>query len=361
MSHADSFEAFRARYKPLIRPEETYARMRRAMSVDAEFLAEFGVLRSYLRPLLEGWSDGLLGYLKRFSEFSDQFSHADEIILQRLMREHAKHLAAGHFDERYLDSLEDVALFFIYFDVKSIWVAGAFQAITGDAIDFVFKRAEARHAIRVRQLVKALSKTLALELNQIQRVYTIYERRQYRTLIEDLRTGAFLEHTGEGGALGLDIDLPALDPTSVMRVRDSYAGLSSQSGLLAKAFAADWLKRAPEHRDLVRADGQEAETVARAFAGTLAELIADLDRPEQLAQRVRALGGAAVARGATAAQAETTLAALIATLSHASGTRWRSEDAAAWRHVFQTLATAAFASADPTALREAREQALETV
>ena len=135
LSHSESFDAFRARYLPLIRPEETLSRMKRALSVDAEFLGEFEILRRYLRPMMEGWADSLLGYLTKFPEFNERFGFEEDAQLRPLMREHAKQLAAGHFDEKYLTSLENIALFFIYHDVKSIWVAGAYQAITREAID----------------------------------------------------------------------------------------------------------------------------------------------------------------------------------------------------------------------------------
>lgn len=338
ISRKESFLAFRERYKPLIRPDETLPRMRRALSVDAEFIAEFTVLRGYLRPMLQGWTEALLGYLYRFPELRERFGAEEEELLRPLIRQHSHNLAAGHFDEHYLNSLEDIALYFIYFDVKSIWVAGAYQAITRDAIDIVFKRATDRHAIRVRQLMKILTSALALELNQIQRVYTVYERRQYTTLIEDLNSSAFLTDAHPDLKA---MKLPALEPTDVMRVQDSYGSLRSQSDLFAKAFCKTLFEDSPETLAFA---GTDHAAFASAFTQIMAMLVGSLSVPTSLAPTLARLGAMAAERGATPALYKAFEDALMKTLERASGMRWREEDAKAWREIYATLAMATIAA-----------------
>ncbi len=338
-SSPESFEAFRARYLPLVRPEGTLSRMKRALSVDAEFLGEFEILRGYLRPMMEGWAESLLGYLKKFPEFKEQFGFEEDAQLRQLVREHAKQLAAGHFEEKYLESLENIALFFIYHDVKSIWVAGAYQAITRDAIDMVFTRATSKNAIRVRQLMKILVSSLALELNQIQRVYIIYERRQYATLIDDLKSGAFLSDS----ASDLEtVDLPALDPTQVMRVQDSFGSLRSQADLIAKAFCKELFDTSPVAREFA---GDDRSEFARDFTHVLAAIVSALSDPATLVPMVGKLGVAAADRGATPALYDSVREALIYTLKRASGSHWTEGDEAAWRGIYETITVAMIAAA----------------
>ncbi len=351
-AHSESFEAFRARYLPLIRPEETLSRMRRALSVDAEFLGEFEILRSYLRPMMEGWADSLLGYLTKFPEFKEQFGFEENAQLRLLIREHAKQLAAGHFDEKYLTSLENIALFFIYHDVKSIWVAGAYQAITRDAIDMVFTRATDKNAIRVRQLMKILVSSLALELNQIQRVFIIYERRQYAALIDDLKSGAFL---ADGASDLATVDLPTLDPTQVMRVQDSFGSLRSQAELIAKAFCKQLFDTSPVARQFA---GEDRAEFARDFIHVLAAGVSALSDPATLAPMVSKFGVAAAERGATPELYDSVREALIYTLKRASGSHWTEGDEAAWRGIYETITVAMIAAAFATSENSADDAML---
>lgn len=339
--HVDdkAFADFLAHHKPLIRPEGTLVRMRRALSVDAEFLAEFEVLRGYLRPLLAKWSDALLGYLRQFPEFQEKFIGEEERLLRPMMIEHSKQLALGRFDEAYLDTIEDLALFFIYFDVRSIWVAGAYQSITRDAIDLVFKRAMERRAIRVRQLMKILVSSLALELNQIQRVYTIYERGQYRALIEDLKSG---EPLAEEMWDAHELDLPELDGMAVLRVKKSYESIAWQSRHFARAFTDALADRSIEAREFV---GEDRAAFARAALEVIARMVGALDSPAALRPGVLRASDAISRHRVSPKLANEIADVLVTTVGRASGTRWREADAEAWRSVYGAVANAAIAHA----------------
>ena len=287
----ESFEAFRSRFKPEIRPKDTLPRLRRAMSVDDSFLAEFDALRVYLRPMLENWPDVFLAFLKKHPEPREAIAPEAEPRLREALKAHVKKLALGRFDESYLNTLEDVALRFIHLGVRSVYIAAAYQQITRDAIDLVFERAEKRQAIRVRQLMQILVSALALELNQIQRVYTVYEQRRHEGLLDDIRRGGVCDGALEALLPPPELSLP---PEDVELVRSNAQTLLRQRDLVGRAFLKKLFESAPQLRGLFPED--DDRNVA-AFSTALETLLERLGRSATALRRAagvrRAHAGAA--------------------------------------------------------------------
>lgn len=171
------FEAFRSAYKPHVRPEDYLDALRGAFGVDTAFQHEFRLLRPHLRAAQREWPERIVQHLLHFNAIRDSFSKDDLARLAQTYRRHAAQFSSGNFDEAYLDSVEDVALNFLYNDVRSVWLAGAYGRLEAEVVDTIFETAGRKlHDMPVRRVMRALSCGMTLELSQIQRVFVMYER-----------------------------------------------------------------------------------------------------------------------------------------------------------------------------------------
>lgn len=170
------FEGFRDSFKPLMRPEGTVAQLACVFRLDANFSSEFKYLRRYLLADKINWAEDIVSHLMTLDALSAKMDVTNLNILRNLYRTHVDVFRMGRFGEEYLDSVEDIALFFIYHDVKSLWLAGAYRELSARLIELVCTRRGFNKNLPIRGTMKALTAALLIELNQIQRTYTLYER-----------------------------------------------------------------------------------------------------------------------------------------------------------------------------------------
>ena len=182
-----SFDLFRESYKPHIRAKGYEQKLKCAFEMDAHFFEEFRYLRRYLLADQNNWGEDIIRNLSRHDALKDAFDHEDAKVLHRLYRVHSGVFRSGKFGTDYLDSIETIALFYIYHDVQTIWIVGAYQEQTERLIDLIFKRATSNKRLPVRETMRALTRALTLEINQIQRTYTMYERHVGAALVSDLQ------------------------------------------------------------------------------------------------------------------------------------------------------------------------------
>ncbi len=181
----ESFEAFAACHRPHIRPAETEARLRRAFEIDLEFTTSFRLLRPYLKRFKDPWSDRILAHLARSKSAEGALEPKSAAAFARIFKRHFGDLYRGRFDAAYLASVEEVALYMAYRDVKSVWLAGAYQKLLEDLTRQIVERnARARPKPFERVLCLA-AKTIAIEMNQIQRVFTLVETHKLRVALEE--------------------------------------------------------------------------------------------------------------------------------------------------------------------------------
>lgn len=323
---------FRKAHRPRIRPKGTEERLRRAMEVDASFLAEFEALRAYLRPVLEEWPESLLSFLQRHPECHDRLEQEAVGELRRLVKAHSVHLAQGRFDAAYLDTLEDFALFFIRRDIKSIYLAGAYQAITARAIDLALERAKKRGAHRVPQLIQTLIATLSLELNQIQRVFIVHERARYEDLLVKVKVAApeLLDEDAE--APPAELELPAEDVELAAAMVET---LLRQKELLPPAF----LKRLGEiDPSLETPPGADLAALQTEIAALLDTVLTHLDAPHVLTVRLKEFAALRPGLAASETKCENARRAMLSVFQRAGGLAWTEQNGEAWRRIFDRCA-----------------------
>lgn len=167
----DPFDTFLVRQKPRIRPPWTIPRAKAALGLDGTFVDGFGTLSRRMRGEFRHWADRLLLELMQMGDITEVLPEAEIPRLRHLAEMHGRAIMAGRFDEAYFDTLDDLALFFIYHDIWSSWMTGAIKhTLSGMMADLIRHRSEGGRLV----MMQALTDLLVLELDQIQRVYTLY-------------------------------------------------------------------------------------------------------------------------------------------------------------------------------------------
>lgn len=248
-----TFELFLKSYKPHVRTDGHRERMIDGFKLEADFFSAFRLLKPYLASDKGDWGDDIVQYLTVSGALGDGFSEADGLKMRSLYSLHARAFRIGVFDEAYLDSIEDLALFFAYHDVKTLFIAGAYRQLTQRLIDLICDRAGLNRRVPLRTLMKALVSALSVELNQIQRTFTLYERYVSESLVADLSFGGILTGmpTGKPGVPGLGLGLAASPlggvPTAVPNVSDASDATQSAEEDASEVDDKPWRKARSVH------------------------------------------------------------------------------------------------------------------
>lgn len=195
---AIDFDLFHETYAPKIRPEGQLDRIKQAFGLDGEFFAQFEIFRLVLKTTRIEWGDELVMNLMKRGALTDQVDDKDIALLRRLFRDHTRIFREGKFDGAYLDSIEAVALFFVQNDIKTIWIAGAYRDLTARLVDLVIDLRAKNERLPIGHSIKAMTTALSVELNQIQRVFTMFERNVSDSLVKDLSFGGVLTKLPDG-------------------------------------------------------------------------------------------------------------------------------------------------------------------
>lgn len=331
----ETFAAFRADHLRHIRPDGTRQRLHRAFEIDVVFLESYGLARPYLARFQERWADAIAAHVAAARSNTGPFEPEDAAAFSRLYRLHMQHVIRGRFDDAFLDTLEDVALFMIYRDIKSVWLAGAHQKMLGDMIDLVFDRVEAPRRHRLNRIVKLLVKAMAIEMNQIQRVFTTVETHRLARLYAETQTET-------GFALRLDLPEPPnepLPPATIAAVREIGAQLGQYADAVSRKFFERLFEIEPALQPLFPEDVDARRELLRDTLDRGMALLDDLGGGGDNA-KLSALAAELVACGASPSRFEAIGQAWIATLASSVGRRWTPSAASAWRDAYRKLARA---------------------
>lgn len=330
--HAETYESFRAAYAPHIRPPETEERLKRAFEIDVSFVESFRLIRPYLRRFKEEWADAILAHVTQSRSAEGAFSATHAAAFGRIFRRHFGSLYRGAFDAAYLKSVEDVALYMIYRDVKSVWLAGAYQKLLLDITRQIFADTPNDRMIRLERVICTASKMIAIEMNQIQRVFTVYESYRLNTLLtlpeaaEAARAEALLSKT----------PLARLNDTQIAAIRRGYAAIEPNH----EAFARKFQRKLSESRPELAARYLEAKGAhENDFIDTLTLVIGGLDEPAEIAPIVEDLGRRHVKFGGAPADHRVVGDALLWTLERGLGEDWTPGAKDAWVALYRAMAS----------------------
>lgn len=328
------YTAFRDLHKPKIRPKGTLSRLWRAYEIDVHFLESFQILRPYMRRFGEEAAERIATHVVR-SKLVAPFSEHDAALFVSLYKKHAAALFRGRFDAAYLDTLEDVALFMIQHDVKTVWLSGAHIRILEDLIDHVFENTPKHRLKRMQTLIKLAAKSISIELNQIQRVFTVYAN---SALLEAAQTDAV-------GAR-LDRAPRALSMEEVSSIREGMSVITPH----LPVFAERLFSRMSELDAGLQAGPVDAAATTAVIA--VFEAAGDALQAAGAQNRVVTFADLAAADPEVAARLKATIAALetsqleiigdavSSSLAASLGRKWTPSVAEAWSEAYVALVQA---------------------
>ena len=131
--------------------------------------------------------------------------------------------------------------------------------------------------------------------------------------------------------------------TDVKLLRDSFDAIKPRAGQLASTFYRILFERYPSVRPLfAHVDMKEQQ---KKLIQSIALVVANVDRPDQLVPAVRALGARHVAYGAEPAHYPAVGECLVAALAAVAGPLWSKKLEGAWVRAYKTIAAEAIAGA----------------
>ena len=119
----------------------------------------------------------------------------------------------------------------------------------------------------------------------------------------------------------------ALDPKQIALIRDSFEWMTQNPERRSMEFYKSFFERAPGLKAMFRED---LEGQGMRFLSTLSAIVAHLDRPDAMSDRLTDLGQSHRAMGVKAADFKPMGEALIATIAGAMGDAFTPEMRAAW-------------------------------
>ena len=168
-------ERFTESWRPLIRPPG----LEEALVETYRLKPRSDAMRS--SPALVGdldlmWLREFKAALRRHPEVKARLEEEDYAEVKSIFDTHRKILKLNRFDRDYLDSIERVALFFIFHELKSSWVIGCYDEMKDRLFDALDGSAAVAHAMNPLAAQKALSTIAMIDCTQIHRVYNYFDR-----------------------------------------------------------------------------------------------------------------------------------------------------------------------------------------
>ena len=174
LSITPEFQTFLDANLPMIRPEGTIARVRRAFGIGSAYSAAFTSLRGELRHEIDRWPELIVIEILQHRDISERLDHAQMDMFRLLCQRHKQAVLDARFDEDYFRTLEEFVLFFLYHDIRAVWVTGAMKTVIAGSMARLHDRQHGAH----RTILFTLLDFMALELSQVQRVYIRYAEYQ---------------------------------------------------------------------------------------------------------------------------------------------------------------------------------------
>ena len=166
-----SFAEFRTLIRPLVRTQRIIKWVHIAFQIDTAFLEQFSSLRQELRHDLNAWPTDIMRKLTSFKPAGVSFTNEQAEQMRALMAAHKRALMTDSFGEEYFNTLEDLALYFIFLGIRPIWIVGAIRHVGNESINRVFASKDSRGR---QAKIFCLTTLMIMEINQIQRVNIVF-------------------------------------------------------------------------------------------------------------------------------------------------------------------------------------------
>lgn len=158
-------------YRPQVRQDKLIQHVCKALAIDGTFKSQFSAARKLLSSEMKSWADMVITNLMNNDQLPPDFGVDEVETARRLFEAHRSAVIKNEFGEEYFSSIEDVSLFFIYHNVIPLFVVGAIKARVDSMIQRTVTSADTAGRLPI---IASLVTFLALEANQIQRVFIAY-------------------------------------------------------------------------------------------------------------------------------------------------------------------------------------------
>ena len=165
------YERFRSDYKPLIRPDDMVTRTHEALQLGDAFCARIRLIRKQLKGIVAGWAEPVVLTLMEGGSMPESFGSEEMELLRDLYQAHEDSVLDAKFREGYFDTLEDIALFFMFFGLRPGRVLGAIKGAHLDSIRRIYDTHSTAHK---KMALLTMIELLMLEMNQTQRVFVLF-------------------------------------------------------------------------------------------------------------------------------------------------------------------------------------------
>jgi hypothetical protein len=166
---------FIAEWKPQIRPAGLLDTLPRSYRLATNERYDMMVFPRFLATYDRLWMREFRSQLESCSHIHSRLDATDLKILGRLLNTHRSVLRTTRYGEAYLGSIEDLSLFFLYHEIRPIWIIGCYDVVKNRLLDALETKALIFDPKETLALQKAVTTMTLIDCTQLQRVYNNYD------------------------------------------------------------------------------------------------------------------------------------------------------------------------------------------
>ncbi len=185
------FKEFYEQWKDTIRVTTSADVTWRMYARESRDLAGFDALNSFIEEHGEEWAVMVAGIFERRSALAGRLDRMALAKFRMVFDRHMLNLSRAEFDEAYLTSSDERALFLIFNRVPPVRVSSALTAAKNATIDMVTQKSCSISGDDQIGVISAFSTMFMIELNHIMRAYVYFAHNNRRAgeLFDVVRSG----------------------------------------------------------------------------------------------------------------------------------------------------------------------------
>lgn len=176
-----TFNEFYADWKDAIRVT-TSADLTRGLYFQDERDEEgFDILPDFFKEYGEEWAVLVATKFEGRSSLAGRLDKMGLAKFRMIFDRHLLNLSKTKFDEEYLRSSDERALFLIHEKIPPVRVSSALNAAKNASLDFIISKSDGQFGAKELALLSAVSTLFMIEMNHILRVYVYYAQKNAKT------------------------------------------------------------------------------------------------------------------------------------------------------------------------------------
>lgn len=185
------FKEFYEQWKDTIRVTTSADVTWRMYAREGRDLTGFDALNQFIAEHGEEWAVMVAGIFERRSALAGRLDTMELAKFRMVFDRHMLNLSRAEFDEAYLLSSDERALFLIHQRVPPVRVSSALTAAKNATIDMVTQKASDKDLSKQIGVISAFSTMFMIELNHIMRAYVYFANANRRSgaLFDVVRSG----------------------------------------------------------------------------------------------------------------------------------------------------------------------------